>query len=689
MLARTAHPVRATLWRLALLSLVVALAACSDNTTSSGSSCPQGTHQNPITGACQTTGRTGPDPGGRDGGLSDASTQPDAAGPHDTGTSPTSDAGTGPSDAASDAGTSGADTSTTACQGIERRCHNGNVETCHNGQFQVTAQCTSHEICSRGNCIPNGTSCQPGESQCVSATAYKVCASDGQSFNTPVSCPQGQQCQGGQCVDTSGCAGLLNEKSNLGCQYVSMRLNQANGLRTLPHTVVVSNPGTQAATVHVTSPGITSLNIPDQTIQPQQSAIINFPTSPMISQPGLSDKIYFLTTSRPVIATQFAPLNNPGVGSETSDASLLLPTNALGNEYVVLDWPGPPGLGSFQPAGTYIDVVATKDNTTIQVSGPRALSAGSAGSMAANSSQTFTIPKDQVLHLAENGGMASTNTDVSGTVITSNQPVAVFTGATIVDIPDHPVASNPPAGCAAKGATCTHNADCCTGICGYDNQSSSSSGNATCLDTLMAGDHLEQQLFPTDTWGTSYVATPFYKRGVNDFVIYKVTAAHDNTTITLDPPVDGNSTLTLNRGEVKMLYTPDAFEMDASNAIMVAQFMIGGSISTSGNGDPAFLLPPAVEQFRDSYVFLVPDQYALNFVTLIAPTGMDVTLDGNTIPASSFTPVGGQSNWSYKLIDSLSGGVHTANASQPFGVVVHGMDSYISYAFAGGIILPN
>ncbi|QDG53059.1 hypothetical protein FIV42_20620 [Persicimonas caeni] len=668
---------RALRWRLVLLfSAATLLFSCSDDTTDGGSQCPEGTQLNQISGSCDPIVRGDFDSGTDDTGEpSDTDEEADADPPDDTGSA----------DVGPDAQTE--DTSSDApCSELERRCQNGNVETCYSGQFQLTDECSDDEICERGNCIPDGVSCQPGESRCVSPTAYAVCESDGSSFGDPVSCGQGESCDGGEC--SSGCNGVLNEKSNLGCEYVSMRLNQANGLQTLPHTVVVSNPGDQPATVSVTSPGISNFSMPDQTIQPQQSAIIDFPTSPMIDQAGVSNQIYILNTSLPVIATQFAPLNNPGAGSETSDASLLLPTNVLGTEHIVLGWQGPPGFGGFQSAGTYIDVVAMQDNTTIQVSGPKALSAGSLGSMAANSSQSFSIPRNHVLHLAENGGITSSGTDLSGTVITSNKPVAVYTGATLVNIPDQPIISNPPSSCVQTGSPCTYNADCCTGICGHPYQN----GNEVaweCMDSLSAGDHVEQQLFPTDTWGTSYVATPFYNRGVNDFSIYKVTAANDNTTVSIDPPVNGVSSMTLDRGEVRQFHTPDAFEMNASAPIMVAQFMIGGTNSPSGDGDPAFLLPPAVQQFRDSYVFLVPDQYAMNFVTLIAPSGTDVQLDGTTHAASTFTQVGGQSGWAYKLVDSLAGGVHTASANQNFGIVVHGMDNYISYAFSGGIILPN
>lgn len=675
----------------AVLFLSLAVVGCSDDTSGSGSPCEDGMEQNPVTGECEFVGREDPNNGSDDGGGLDATGEEDTGG----------DAGCPDGEQMNQitgecAPTSGEDAGPDAqpgddCEGNERRCRAGNVETCSDGQFELSEECGDGFSCSRGNCIPDGETCQPGTTRCASGGAYEVCESDGESYGDAISCEDGERCVAGEC--TSGCNGQLNGKSNLGCEYLSMRLNQASGLQTLPHTVVVSNPGDQDAVVSVTSPPNNGFTMADRTIQPSQSTAIEFPTSPMIDQAGVSDQVYIINTSLPVIATQFSPLNNPGAGSETSDASLLLPTNTLGLEHVVLGWRGPAGTGGIpgfpgMSAGTYIDVVAIEDGTSIQVSGPTALDGGNAGSMAANSSATFSVPTNNVLHLAENGGISGSDTDVSGTVITSNKPVAVYTGATIVNIPDEPVSTNPSSSCAATGNSCTYNSECCTGICGHPFQNGQEVA-WECMDSLTAGDHVEQQLFPTESWGTTYVATPFYIRGVNDFSIYKVTASTDNTTIAVDPPVDGMSSLTLDRGEVHQFHTPEAFELDASDPIMVAQFMIGGTNSPSGDGDPAFLLPPAVEQFRDSYTFLVPDYYNLNFVTLIAPTGTDVQLDGTTIAASEFTPVGGGSNWSYKLVDSLSAGVHNASAGQKFGIVVHGMDEYISYAFSGGITLPE
>lgn len=652
-----------------LLCLFVStmLAACSDTADKEGEGtgdpdCLPGEVANPITGLCEPRQMTPP-------------VTPDAGSPGPEDASAPDDQGM----STDDASTPEPDLSST-CEGLERRCNGDTVEQCVQGMFEVAETCESGFVCNRGNCIPESDStCTPGQTRCGGTALVQTCEDDGVTWSAPVMCPSGQTCSDGVC--TSGCAGLLNEKSNVGCEYVTMRHNQRTGLQTLPHTVVVSNPDAQeSVTIAVTSPAGINHGIAQQTIAPMDSAVLNFPTSPMINQNGLSSNIYLIRSSRPVIATQFSPLNNPGIGSETSDASLLVPTNAIGNEYVVVGW------RAAEPGGTYVDIVALEPGTSVTVESPIPLSGGASGNVAANSSATFTIPENQVLHLTENRSLFDTGTrDVSGVAITANKPVAVFTGASIVNIPDEPVLENPPQGCAGENASCVSNADCCSGVCGYDLMA----GTERCFDSLMAGDHVEQQLFPVESWGTTYIATAFQSRTSNDFSIYRVVAATDGTTVTLDPPVNGESSFTLNRGEMRQLHAAQAFELTASEPVMLAQFMIGGQISFTGDGDPAFLIPPAIEQYRDTYVFLVPGNYRRNFVTLVKEAGSQIVLDGAPVQQALFTPVGGSSTWEYAIIESVSAGVHSATSGSPFGVVVHGMDEYISYAYCGGITLPE
>ena len=45
-------------------------------------------------------------------------------------------------------------------------------------------------------------------------------------------------------------------------------------------------------------------------------------------------------------------------------------------------------------------------------------------------------------------------------------------------------------------------------------------------------------------------------------------------------------------------------------------------------GDPAFILGVPIEQFRSSYVFLIPNQYLQDYVNVITPVGTQLIVDG-------------------------------------------------------------
>ncbi|MFU8802583.1 MAG: hypothetical protein ACNA8W_02130 [Bradymonadaceae bacterium] len=590
--------------------LLLFAGACSDDTRrSDGPSCPEGQTYNPIIGECSIPPRTQPnnDPGQPDTGEPDSNTE------RDTGEE-------------------------AQCRIEDRLCASLSVvQVCSQGRWEDVA-CGPDEVCRNGACEPDG--CLPGTSRCASLDEFQVCGNEG-VYGDVERCESGTTCSLGRCE--GGCAGDLKERSNLGCDYISIRHDQYRpplGTGT-PHSVVVSNPGQVQAILDITSPEI-PVSFPVSIVEPMSSLVLDFPTTHTVSQPGVSRQIFRISSDQPVIATQFAPLNNPGAGRETSDASLLLPNNVLGQEYVTLGW------RALSPRGTYVDIVAASPGTTnVRVSSPIRLSGGTAGSVEAGGQTTFTIHANQVLHLIDDQGSGATpeQRDISGIVIEGTQAIAVFTGATLVNIPDGP-------------------------------------------NAIAAGDHIEQQMFPVNAWGQAYIGAPFNPRSADDFMIFRVLAARDGTTVEFDPPVNGTATTTLNRGEYFEYRSSEAILVTADRPIQLGQYMVGGSIEPRvGDGDPAFVLPPAIEQYRDEYVFLVPANYRRNFVTITVPIGVEVTLNGSVVPASEFSPFA-SGQWQYAIV-AITGGIHTASADETFGLLVHGYDYYISYAFAGGILLAD
>lgn len=106
-------------------------------------------------------------------------------------------------------------------------------------------------------------------------------------------------------------------------------------------------------------------------------------------------------------------------------------------------------------------------------------------------------------------------------------------------------------------------------------------------------------------------------------------------------------------------------------------------------GDPATILVPPVEQFRSDYVFLTPDDYAHDYVTVIAPEGTTVEIDGQEIPG--FRPIGdvGGTSYSYATFEIRVDGTHVVHASAPVALLVYGYDQDVSYGYPAGLDLEE
>jgi hypothetical protein len=104
-----------------------------------------------------------------------------------------------------------------------------------------------------------------------------------------------------------------------------------------------------------------------------------------------------------------------------------------------------------------------------------------------------------------------------------------------------------------------------------------------------------------------------------------------------------------------------------------------------GDSGPALILSLSVEQYRNSYVFLAPDAYLHDYVSIVAPEGASVTLDG--VPLTDWQRVG-TSSWMY-VRRRISDGVHRVHGDQPVGVTFCGYDDDVSYGYPAGTRLAT
>jgi hypothetical protein len=84
-------------------------------------------------------------------------------------------------------------------------------------------------------------------------------------------------------------------------------------------------------------------------------------------------------------------------------------------------------------------------------------------------------------------------------------------------------------------------------------------------------------------------------------------------------------------------------------------------------------------------VFLCPDKYAYDYVSIIAPTNADVSFDNDVVPVA-WEPVGDGAEWQIARFP-VGDGVHFIEADVPVAVIVYGYDQYVSYGYPGGLNL--
>lgn len=393
----------------------------------------------------------------------------------------------------------------------------------------------------------------------------------------------------------------------------------------------------------------------------------NVPNSDGGPQTQHSNLAWRIESDAPIVAYQFNTLDQ----QFSNDASLLLPTHAWGTQHVALTWP-PSGPTAFLggPANRgYITVVAVEDDTVVDVTpthdiddGP-GVPAGAGGvGIVAGETASFTLDAYGTLNLETTlidnplQFPPPPVPDLSGSLVTSNRPVAVFVGTDLsMVVPE---------------AEQYDEGHCCA-------------------------EHIEQQVLPTRAMRSRFVVSRSAVRNEADPEpdVVRILAAQAGTQVTTTLP-GADATFTLGAGEYRTLESTVGFTVDATGPLHVAQFLVVGT-SGGGIGDSSLLPVPALEQRRADYTITTGEGFSENWVVLSMEQGAEAWVDGAAVdgtwcdgPATDGT-IGGATYvaWTCPIGD----GVHrVASASDPFyaeaplGVAVYGYYSAGSYAYPGG-----
>jgi hypothetical protein len=527
---------------------------------------------------------------------------------------------------------------------------------------------------------------------CGSPTTERAFATDDDAGSTPLLPPPSLGTDGGRAGDSGSseqpatCAAAANGKSYVGCEFwptvvfnpvwsvFDFAAVVANA-STQPAQIAVDRGGTQVATATVPPGGIAPVILPWVTDLKggdfDDATNGARPTASVLVQGGA----YHLTSTVPVTVWQYSPLeyevpvgkcpyppslaNGDGINclSVTNDASLLLPTAAMTGNYRVFAMPATTSNAGASDTDSpdAIAVTGTTAGTNVTVTlvaGANVVAGTGVTATTGPGTLKFVLNAGDVLELLASRGQfwGDPDSDLSGSLVTADQPVQVISLNAITDVPSPAVAGQ-----------------------GF-------------------ADHLEETILPAETLGRHYVvAPPTTPSGTTVGHYIRFFGNRDGTTLTYPsgaPPAGAPTTLSA--GQVVELTgaVTAAFEVQGSNEFAIASIMMGGQAedpnSDDPQGDPSLTFEVAVEQFRSKYIFLAPIDYAESYADILVPPGANVTLDGAAL-GGALTSI--DAGWSIvrQLLPTTGTGAHDLESDQPVGLQIMGFGHATSYYTPGGL----
>ncbi len=416
----------------------------------------------------------------------------------------------------------------------------------------------------------------------------------------------------------------------------------------LPTTIVVNararNGSVQQQTVQAPGGQVTEIRF-DAT--PYELRGVRTPNGPTNDGEVVSPAGFHVTASQDV--TVYAVLRE----DRTSDAWLVLPTDALGTTYRVSTYASSAvvdtarfGRVDFSQAyPSQLVVMATEDGTdvTIDLSTTRSsVSNGSTRRVRLNRGEAYLV-QARVTERQQND-------DLTGSRINSTKPIVVLGSHVRAQVP--------------------------------------------ILSEQASRDCLVEQLPSTDTWGKRIIVPPLrsardaVRSGPRDVPQCRILATEDTTIVT----VNGLAPFRLDGGAFRDVDLTAALNVTATKPILVTIIDRSANRSSSArySGDASLIVVPPAEQFLDAYrvVNVEPSQsgvpvYNQHQITCLVPmvAASSLTVDGLPTPAPTGIP---GTTYGYVHID-VSAGTHEVRCDSTFGIIVYGYGPAESYGYTGGM----
>ncbi|UAY52769.1 gliding motility-associated C-terminal domain-containing protein [Ferruginibacter albus] len=348
--------------------------------------------------------------------------------------------------------------------------------------------------------------------------------------------------------------------------------------------------------------------------------------------------------------------------SQSSGATLVLPTNTWGTQYTALTTGG--ASNSDYPHSFFF-VIADEDNTQIEINPSADITANATGTTTlypAGVPFTITLNKGEVFNALGTLLATRNGDDLTGTTVKSldcNKKIALFTGNGRVQLS--------------------------VGGCIYKDGGS---------------DNFIQQMFPKVAWGSKYLTTPLTDMEAGFFRV----CVQDPTTVV---KVNGQTIDPINL--VNQFYyqipTDTALSIESDKPVMVAQFCASHACdgtgltnhpNTGNLGDPEMIILSPVDQAINQVSVYSATRYAIqnNYINVIVKKEgvANFKLDGTDVSAQ-FTPHPQDTGYAIASFTGLQGGVsHTLSSDATFNAIAYGFtgnNDQESYGFNAGTLVQD
>ncbi len=438
--------------------------------------------------------------------------------------------------------------------------------------------------------------------------------------------------------------------TSVGCEFWAAQVpSNANAL---PYGISVGNPS-EDQTAHIViedmrGPGGTLREVAAFDLAPKSSQVTKIngtggllQEQHMLTGAGLNALAAFrVRADVPITAMQLFPVG--GGPSHVSEASLMLPVNALDTAYVGMGW------ADLSATGGWVAVIAIEDGTTVT-----------------------TTQGDAMLD-AFDAWVYRPGDDATGFFVGADAPVAVFSGAQCTLIPGPP------------WYACDHLEEQLVPLSSWGNNYVAARHPHRVPEInpqpeevywrVIAG--VENQTItlepPVDGVGDSIELNMPYEH--SGFATASSFTAHSDSPFMLVQYMSGCYNV------IKDTPQPNTCDQGPT-------------------GDPYMIQMPPVEQWLTALPFLTDTSYPRDYVTIIREAGTEVTLDClGVVSDDHFTAIPGTSyEYGHVELDvdgqggegQCADGEQFITAEAPVGILVMGLDWATSYGYPGGLNLEG